>query len=459
MLGRRAGRPRIAGNGRRARVARVHAAAARCPRSRCSSRSGRAFDRSEWTAVARHRHRQLERRRAVAAMSGRAAAASIRRSRWTRVMVVDNASTEDRRPGWTRADPLTIIRNTTNRGFGAACNQGRREQPRGLPAVPEPRRVRPARERSRCRCASWRIRPTPTSGSAGIQLRDAQRPVVALVARAADAAMIWARIVGLDAIAPSRVPSWFMTEWDHASTREVDHVIGAFYVIRRRCSSGLRGFDERFFVYLEDLDVSVRAAPGSPGRVSRRHVCGAHRRRHVGPGQGLTHRLLAAQPHPVRLQALRHGHGDAAGRRHARRRAVAAAQRGRSRAAAQRGAGHLHRLRAPVAAARRRLEDAARQSARAAAGAETSPHRPRRPGPSSSGTCGRPSPASAARIARLASSIPRAFRMVTSTSTCAKPRGGPLPRGTSADTCMCRGGSRPPQWRPNTAWPWLPLFG
>lgn len=50
-----------------------------------------------------------------------------------------------------------------------------------------------------------------------------------------------------------------MVEWDHRSDRTVDHVIGAFYMIRAATFQALGGFDERFFVYLEDLDLSLRA--------------------------------------------------------------------------------------------------------------------------------------------------------------------------------------------------------
>ena len=37
------------------------------------------------------------------------------------------------------------------------------------------------------------------------------------------------------------------------------HVIGAFFFVRAELFNKLNGFDERFFVYLEDLDFSLRS--------------------------------------------------------------------------------------------------------------------------------------------------------------------------------------------------------
>lgn len=42
-------------------------------------------------------------------------------------------------------------------------------------------------------------------------------------------------------------------------SREVDHVMGAFFLVRRSLYEALEGFDDRFFVYFEDLDFSRRA--------------------------------------------------------------------------------------------------------------------------------------------------------------------------------------------------------
>jgi GT2 family glycosyltransferase len=42
-------------------------------------------------------------------------------------------------------------------------------------------------------------------------------------------------------------------------------VIGAFFLVRKSVFEELGGFDERFFVYLEDLDFSYRAAKAGWG--------------------------------------------------------------------------------------------------------------------------------------------------------------------------------------------------
>ncbi len=49
-----------------------------------------------------------------------------------------------------------------------------------------------------------------------------------------------------------------MKYWHHKDSRQVDHVIGSFYFIRRKIFDKVQGFDERFFMYLEDLDLSCR---------------------------------------------------------------------------------------------------------------------------------------------------------------------------------------------------------
>lgn len=52
---------------------------------------------------------------------------------------------------------------------------------------------------------------------------------------------------------------YLMQEWPHDEPREVDWVSGAAMCIRREAYEQLGGFDETFFMFLEDVDVCYRA--------------------------------------------------------------------------------------------------------------------------------------------------------------------------------------------------------
>src|SRR5205085_4347722 len=65
--------------------------------------------------------------------------------------------------------------------------------------------------------------------------------------------------LGFDRLMPSVFPPHFAIEWAHDETRAVDQVMGAFMLVRRALFGSLGGFDERFFVYFEDLDFACRA--------------------------------------------------------------------------------------------------------------------------------------------------------------------------------------------------------
>ncbi len=50
-----------------------------------------------------------------------------------------------------------------------------------------------------------------------------------------------------------------MPESECLESREVDQIIGAFFLVRRTLFEALSGFDPRFFVYFEEVDFSLRA--------------------------------------------------------------------------------------------------------------------------------------------------------------------------------------------------------
>ena len=175
-----------------------------------------------------------------------------------RVTVIDNASTDRSSEGLEASMPLAVVRNADNRGFGAACNQGAagseadfllflNPDTRLMPgSFAEPVRYLRAHENERV-------------GIVGIQLVDADGRVARNTARAPTAWSMVGNSVGFDRLAPRLFPPHFVTEWAHDQTRTVDQVMGAFFLVRRSLFEVLGGFDERFFVYYEDLDFSVRA--------------------------------------------------------------------------------------------------------------------------------------------------------------------------------------------------------
>lgn len=176
-----------------------------------------------------------------------------------RVVVVDNASWDGSADELKDMGlPLTVLRNTENRGFAAACNQGAKgsEADYLLFLNPDTRLFSDSLNKP---LAFIEQPDNQNIGIVGIQLVDSKGRVSRTCARFPTPIRFFAKMLGLDRLFPHSFPSHVMTEWAHGESCEVDHVIGAFFLVRRSLFEELKGFDQRFFVYLEDLDFSFRA--------------------------------------------------------------------------------------------------------------------------------------------------------------------------------------------------------
>jgi N-acetylglucosaminyl-diphospho-decaprenol L-rhamnosyltransferase len=175
-----------------------------------------------------------------------------------KVIVVDNASTDRSLDGLEQLDlPLHIIRNSVNQGFGAACNQGAAISNSDylLFLNPDTRVSKDSIGRS---IDFMEKSLAQKVGVTGVQLVDGQGHIQRNCVRFPSTITFLCNMLGIDKVAQTKFTSYKMTEWDHRNTQEVDQIMGAFYLIRSGLFRSLNGFDEQFFVYFEDLDLSYR---------------------------------------------------------------------------------------------------------------------------------------------------------------------------------------------------------
>jgi len=172
-----------------------------------------------------------------------------------RVVVVDNASTDGSAVGLCYPSlPLVFLHNCENRGFAVACNQGAKDSQASYLLFLNPD-VTLLKDSLRI---PVRFMEDPTNdrvGICGIQFVGPDGRVSRSCARFPTLGMFLLKMLGLEGVSVT----FFLKLADHLESGVVDHVMGAFFLVRREVFQELKGFDERFFVYFEDLDFSYRA--------------------------------------------------------------------------------------------------------------------------------------------------------------------------------------------------------
>jgi len=173
----------------------------------------------------------------------------------TRIFVVDNASTDGSDEGLP-SEKLKIasVSNEKNKGFGAACNQaavlGDSKYILFLNLDVEVNR----------HTVSESIRymdDHPGTAVMGCKQLDEEGRIRPSCSRYFVFRRAMNELLGLSFMFPKKFRhSTLMKDWDHRDSRFVDNVMGAYYLVRRDDFEKAGGFDERYFVYMEDVDLS-----------------------------------------------------------------------------------------------------------------------------------------------------------------------------------------------------------
>jgi hypothetical protein len=174
----------------------------------------------------------------------------------TNTIVVDNGSTDGSAIAVNDIPNVKVFFAGKNLGFGNACNVGARHGTSDYLLFLNPDSALYS-DSLTIALAFMRDPLNANVGICGVQLIDESGHLARSCARFPSVKGFVFHAIGIDKLIPKL--GHFMAEWDHKDNREVDQVIGAFFLVRRAVFEALNGFDERFFVYFEEVDFARRA--------------------------------------------------------------------------------------------------------------------------------------------------------------------------------------------------------
>jgi N-acetylglucosaminyl-diphospho-decaprenol L-rhamnosyltransferase len=171
------------------------------------------------------------------------------------VIVVDNASI-DGSEHYFYPNYITLIKSSQNLGFGKACNLAFKQcKAETLLLLNPDTELNP----STIIGTLLLTQKYPKFDVYGIQQRDAKGNILRTCGRFPDLKSLFFESIGLSKIFPSFFrPAPLMLDWDHSSTKQVDHIMGSYMLIRRNSIPDDLLFDDDYFMYYEDLDLSYR---------------------------------------------------------------------------------------------------------------------------------------------------------------------------------------------------------
>jgi N-acetylglucosaminyl-diphospho-decaprenol L-rhamnosyltransferase len=175
-----------------------------------------------------------------------------------KIIIIDNHSSDQSIAGISLYNKIVLIQNSENIGFAKACNQGFRIciAPYVLLLNPDTQ----LGDSTVTDCVNF-MADNRDIDILGCQLLNDHGKVSVSCSRFPTPFRFLIDATGLSKIAPKLfTPAVLMTDWNHLQSRYVDQVMGAFMFMHINIFKKLGYFDERFFVYYEELDFSFRLA-------------------------------------------------------------------------------------------------------------------------------------------------------------------------------------------------------
>ena len=174
------------------------------------------------------------------------------------IIVVDNGSTDGSAAELDSYPSVKLVRAGVNLGFAKACNLGA-EQAANVDYLLFLNPDAALMYRTLETAIDFMDRPGSAGfGICGVAMVDEHGKLWRSCSRFPTPRRLACMSVGLDRLLPS--VGTVMADWDHSDSRSVEQVIGAFFLVRSDLFKRLNGFDERFFMYFEEVDFSLRAA-------------------------------------------------------------------------------------------------------------------------------------------------------------------------------------------------------
>lgn len=174
------------------------------------------------------------------------------------IIVVDNASNDGSAEMLAR-DFLTVqlIRNSTNRGFAAACNQGIHTCATDLVLLLNPDTVLLHADLQKL---IEIMRTHPDIGACGPRILNSDGSLQPSCRAFPTLGVMLYDEVGLSRLFPysRHFAKYRMSNWSHDETREVDQLMGSCLLLRRVALEYIGFLDERFFLYFEEVDLCWR---------------------------------------------------------------------------------------------------------------------------------------------------------------------------------------------------------